>query len=113
MTETLPLKHEGNLVTREPMARNMGLTLHSKKMDEFIDEDMTFGQLKQQAIGLIQVAGPKSFLIWHVCLLFDWFYTVFYIVLMIALHVYKYLNLEYPPSVWVMELLGLLMLATV
>merc|ERR1719240_89759 len=29
---------------------------------------------------------------------------------MIALHVYKYYELVYPPSVWTMELLGLIML---
>ena len=29
---------------------------------------------------------------------------------MIALHVYKYFGLTYPPSVWIMELVGLLML---
>ena len=57
------------------------------------------------------VNGPHSFLIWHVCLLFDYYYTIFYIIAMISLHVYKYMGLMYPPSVWTMELFGLLMLA--
>ena len=30
MAETFPLRHEGDRVGREPMARSMGLTLHSK-----------------------------------------------------------------------------------
>ena len=56
----------------------------------------------------------KSILTWHVTLWFDFIYSMFYCVIMMCIHWYKgYGGLLYPPSVWVFEFLGLLMLTIV
>ena len=88
----------------------MGITLHSREVDKAIDPSMTDSQLKMQKRGLKELEGPRSSLIWHVCLLFDQYYSIFYFIFMISIHVYKYYVLLYPPSVWTMELMGLVIL---
>ena len=71
LMERFPLADEGNFIKRAPKPQNMGLTLHSKKVDMTIDENATNITLKREKQGLRPLVQPRSFLTWHVCLLFD------------------------------------------
>lgn len=65
-------------------------------------------------ISCLTVCAQKSLLTWHVVLHFDTIYSIFYCVFMIGFHFYKgFGGLAYPPVVWALELLNLILLTVV
>ena len=62
-----------------------------------VDPDTTNFQLRMEKRGLNDIQRPKSILNWHITLMFDQIYTIFYCLTMLVLHVFKGLDLRYPP----------------
>ena len=45
--------------------------------------------LRKELKGLIKLAEPQSILTWHITLMFDRIFTIFYCILMTVIHVFK------------------------
>ena len=45
--------------------------------------------LRKELKGLIELAKPQSILTWHITLMFDRIFTIFYIITMAVIHVFK------------------------
>ena len=89
------------------------MAIRETKGPNYISEDTKNPVLRKELKGLIELAKPQSILTWHITLMFDRIFTIFYCILMTVMHVFKGQGLQYPPSVWGIELSGLIMLMMV
>ena len=65
--------------------------------DSYVDKDASDNQIQREISGMRPIEEPKSLLVWHVTLWFDFIYSIFYCFIMILIHFYKgFGGLVYP-----------------